>query len=136
MKHPRIRSRAFATQLILASLAWIGASGGLGVAIVNLRQDIAVSANTTRILEQRVVEAERRIAEAGGHIAAAQSPNVLATSNQALALGLVRPADSQIVRVAGSATERLAGKRQAEIFASEGDRLLTPYRYNPGGALR
>ncbi|TAG28481.1 MAG: hypothetical protein EAZ36_05815 [Verrucomicrobia bacterium] len=136
MKTSPIRSRAFATQLVLASLAWIGASGGLGVAIVNLRQDIAASANTTRLLEQQVIHAERRIAEIGGVIATKQSPNELTANNQALALGLVKPTDSQIIRVAGSATDRLASKRQAEIFASENSRMLTPVRFNTGGAPR
>ncbi len=129
-------TRAFATQLLVAALVVLGAGGGLGFAIVDLRQDISRSANTARVLEQRVVDAERRLAELGGAIASAQSPDVLAERNESFALGLVRPAESQVVRVAGSVTDRLAAKRQAEIFAAESGRVLTPVRFNFGGAQR
>ena len=88
--NPRL-PRAFATQLLVAALVVLGAGGGLGFAIVDLRHKISVSANTARVLEQRVVETERRIAEVGGAIAAEQSPDVLARRNQALSLGLVPP---------------------------------------------
>jgi hypothetical protein len=129
-------SRAFATQLIFAALVVLGAGGGLGFAIVDLRHDISVSANNARIVEQRVVETERRISEIGGSIAAEQSPDVLAARNQSLALGLVQPGEAQVVRVAGSATDRLAARRQAEIFATEEGRVVLPVRFNPGGAQR
>ena len=129
-------SRAFATQLLFAVLVVLGAGGGLGFAIVDLRRDISVSANNARLIEQRVAETERRIAEVGGAIAAEQSPEVLAERNRVLALGLVWPAQAQVVHVAGSATDRLAAKRQAEIFAAEEGRIVLPVRFNPGGAQR
>lgn len=131
-------SRAFATQLLLAALAVLGAGGGLGFAIVDLRRDISVSANTARVLEQRIVETERRLAEVGGSIAAEQSPDVLAARNQSLALGLVQPAEAQLVRVGGSAERRLAAKRNAEILAGEQGRVVMPVRFNfnPGGVQR
>ena len=126
-------TRAFATQLLFVTLVVLGSGGGLGFAIVDLRH---VSANNARVLEQRVVETERRIAELGGAIAAEQSPDKLAARNQSLALGLVRSAEAQVVRVAGSMTDRLAAKRQAEIFAAESGRVFLPVRFNPGGAPR
>lgn len=129
-------SRAFATQLVFAALVVLGSGGSLGFAIVDLRHDISVSANNARMIEQRVVETERRIAELGGSIAAEQSPDALAERNQSLALGLVQPAEARVVRVAGSATDRLAAKRQAEIFAAEDGRVILPARFNPGGARR
>ena len=129
-------TRAFATQLLFVTLVVLGSGGGLGFAIVDLRHDISVSANNARVLEQRVVETERRIAELGGAIAAEQSPDKLAARNQSLALGLVRPAEAQVVRVAGSMTDRLAAKRQVEIFAAESGRVFLPVRFNPGGATR
>jgi hypothetical protein len=128
--------RAFATQLLVASLVVLGAGGGLGFAIVDLRHDISVSANTTRLLEQRIVETERRIAEIGGAIAAEQSPDALARRNQALALGLAPPAEDRLVRVDEPVTTRLAAKRNAEIFAAERGQVILPVRFNMGGGAQ
>jgi hypothetical protein len=128
--------RAFATQLLVASLVVLGAGGGLGFAIVDLRHDISVSANTTRLLEQRIVETERRIAEIGGAIAAEQSPDALARRNQALALGLAPPAEDRLVRVDEPVTTRLAAKRNAEIFAAERGQVILPVRFNLGGGAQ
>ncbi len=130
-------TRAFATQLVLSALVVLGAGGGLGFAIVDLRHDISVSANNTRLLEQRVIETERLVAETSGAIAAAQSPEVLARRNQSLALGLMRPSETQVVRVGESAIARFASKRNAEIFAAErGAPTLQPVSFNLGGAQR
>ncbi len=128
--------RAFATQLLVAALVVLGAGGGLGFAIVDLRHDISVSANTTRLLEQRIVETERRIAEIGGAIASEQSPDALARRNQALALGLAPPAEAGLVRVDESVTTRLAAKRNAEIFAAERGQVVVPVRFNLGGGAQ
>lgn len=129
--------RAFATQLLVSSLVVLGAGGGLGFAIVDLRHDISVSANTGRVLEQRIVEGERRLAELGGAIAAEQSPDVLARRNQAFALGLVPPPEDRLARVQESVTTRLAAKRNAEIFAAEhGGATVVPVRFNLGGGAQ
>jgi hypothetical protein len=129
-------TRAFATQIVLGSLVALGAGGGLGFAIVDLRHDISVSANTTRVLDQRIAETERRVAEIGGLVAADQSPEVLEQRNQTLALGLVAPAEARVVRVGVSVTDRLAANRKAEIFAAETGQNLVPVRFNLGGAPR
>lgn len=129
--------RAFATQLLVAALVVLGVGGGLGFAIVDLRHDISISANTSRVLSQRIVETERRIAEVGGAIAAEQSPDALARRNQALALGLVPPVEARLVRVDESVTTRLAAKRNAEIFAAEqGQATVVPVRFNLGGGAQ
>lgn len=133
--NPRL-PRAFATQLLVAALVVLGAGGGLGFAIVDLRHKISVSANTARVLEQRAIETERRIAEVGGAIAAEQSPDALARRNQALALGLVPPVEARLVRVDESVTTRLAAKRNAEIFASENGGAVVPVRFNLGGGAQ
>jgi hypothetical protein len=127
--------RAFATQLLVAALVVLGAGGGLGFAIVDLRHDISVSANRTRVLEQRIVETERRLAEVGGSIAAEQSPDALARRNQAFALGLVPPPEARLVRVDESVTARLSSKRNAEIFAAESG-LVVPVRFDLGGGAQ
>jgi hypothetical protein len=129
-------TRAFATQIVLGSLVALGAGGGLGFAIVDLRHDISVSANTARVLDQRIAETERRVAEIGGLVAAGQSPEVLEQRNQTLALGLVAPAEARVVRVGVSVTDRLAANRKAEIFAAETGQTLVPVRVNLGGAPR
>ena len=127
---------AFATQLVIAALVMLGTGGGLGFAIVDLRHDISVSANNTRMVEQRIMETERLVAEVGGAIAADQSPEVLARRNQSLALGLVQPSEAQVVRVGESAVSRLAAKRNAEIFAAERGEVVVPVSFNLGGAKR
>lgn len=128
--------QAFATQLFVAALLMLGVSGGLGFSIVDLRQRISVSANNSRLLEQRVAEAGRRLAEIGGAVAAEQSPEVLERRNQSLALGLALPREAGVVRVGVSAGERLAAKRNAEIFAAEQGLVSVPIRFNLGGAPR
>jgi hypothetical protein len=128
--------RAFATQIFVAALLMLGVSGGLGVSIVDLRQRISVSANNARVLEQRVAEASRRLAEIGGSVATEQSPEVLERRNHALALGLGLPRETRVLRVGVSAGERLAAKRNAEIFASENGLVSMPIRFNLGGAPR
>lgn len=125
--------RAFATQILVAALVVLGAGGGLGFSIVALRQDIAVSANNSRLMEQRITETERRLAELGGAIAAEQTPEVLARRNQSLALGLVPPVEARLVRVDVSVTQRLAAKRNAEIFSAEHGSTVIPVRFNLGG---
>lgn len=128
--------RAFATQILVAALVVLGAGGGLGFSIVALRQDIAVSANNSRIMEQRITETERRLAELGGAIAAEQTPEILARRNQSLSLGLVPPVEARLVRVDTSVTQRLAAKRNAEIFAAENGATLVPVRFNLGGGAQ
>jgi hypothetical protein len=129
--------RAFATQLLVAALVVLGLGGGLGFAIVDVRHDISVSARNRSLLEQRVVETERRLAEVGGAIASEQSPDVLARRNQSLALGLVPPPEARLVRVDQSPTARLAAKRNAEIFAAErGQPVVVPVRFNLGGGAQ
>lgn len=127
---------AFATQLVIAALVMLGTGGGLGFAIVDLRHDISVSANNTRMVEQRIMETERLVAEVSGAIATDQSPEVLARRNQSLALGLVQPSEAQVVRVGESAVSRLAAKRNAEIFAAERGEVVVPVYFNLGGAKR
>lgn len=129
-------TRAFATQLVLSALVVLGAGGGLGFAVVDLRHDIAVSANNTRLLEQRIIETERLVSATAGAIAAEQSPEVLARRNESLALGLVRPSETQVVRVGVSAVSRLAAKRNAEIFAADRGVVPQPVSFNLGGASR
>lgn len=128
--------RAFATQLLVAALVVLGVGGGLGFAIVDLRHDIQVSSRNRTMLEQRIAETERRIAELGGAIAAEQSPDALARRNQAMELGLVPPVDARLVRVDQSVTDRLAAKRNAEIFAAEHGQTLVPVRFNLGGGAQ
>jgi hypothetical protein len=130
-----LRPRAFAAQLVLAALAFIGTAGGLGFSIVDARREIAASADRTRRVELRVAELERLAAATGGTVAAASSPEVLAQRNQELALGLVPPAEARVVRVAGSPERRLAAKRNSEIFAAGRETLVVPLGLNSGGAL-
>lgn len=128
-------AHAFATQLLLASVVVLGTGGSLGFAIVDLRQEISISANTTRLLDQTILATTRRIAEISGDVAGCQSPEALDESNRTLALGLIPPSESQVVRVNTSVTNRLAALRNAEIFAAESGQI-PPVRFNLGDATR
>jgi hypothetical protein len=130
------RPHAFATQIFLAALAVLATGGCLGFTIVDLRHELSISANHTRKLEQRIAESERLFAEVGALIAIDLSPDVLARRNQSLALGLVPPAESQVVRVAESVERRLTAKRNVEIFAAENGQVVLPLRFKLGGAPR
>ncbi len=110
---------AFVNQLLVYTLVVLFLSGSAGLGAVWMRHQISVTANQTRQTEIRLAQTERRLAELSASIAAEQSPEVLERRNQEMRLGLARPSEPQVVRVAVSAERRLAAKRNAEIFTDE-----------------
>jgi hypothetical protein len=121
-------SHAFVNQLLIYTLVMICFSGSIGLGTVWLRHQISVTANTARVLESRIAEIERHIAETNTQIAGEQSPDVLARRNREWALGLVPPQNTQVVRVTGSPEQRLAAKNNADVFSSESVKL-SPVTY-------
>lgn len=104
-------------RLLPATLALLLFAGGIGLAMVWIRQQISETAQANRELQVRTVEIERRIAETNVRIASALSPEQLIRRNRELHLGLGLPRESQIVRVNEEVEVRLAAKRHAEMFA-------------------
>lgn len=122
-------THAFVNQLLIGTLAMILFSGSIGLGAVWLRHQISITAQTTRQLENTLAEVERRIAEANALIAAEQAPEALEQKNIAMAIGLVPKRETQIVWVAESPEERLAARRNLEIFAEETVRGRVPVRF-------
>jgi hypothetical protein len=121
-------THAFVNQLLVYTLVMICFSGSVGLGTVWLRHQISVTANSTKAIETRLTEIERRIAETSALIAAEQSPDQLEQKNAFFALGLVRPSEQQTVRVNESPEQRLLARRNNEIFRSDTARL-SPVRF-------
>lgn len=128
-------THAFINQMLVYTLVMICFSGSVGLGTVWLRHQISVSANQTRQFDLQIAQIERRLAEITARIASEQSVSELQHKNQALALGLVSPQESQIVRVTESPEERLAARRNVEIFALE-ELRTTPVRFRLVGGAR
>ncbi len=122
-------TRAFVNQLLVATLAMILFGGSVGLGAVWMRHQISTTAQATRQVETTLAEVERRIAETTALIAAEQSPEALEQKNIAMGIGLVPKRDAQIVWVAESPEERLAARRNLEIFAEETARGRTAVRF-------
>ena len=128
-------SHAFINQMLVYTLVMICFSGSVGLGTVWLRHQISVSANQTRQFDLQIAQIERRLAEVTARIATEQSVSELQHKNQTFAIGLVSPQESQIVRVTESPEERLAARRNVEIFALE-ELRTTPVRFRLVGGVR
>jgi len=131
-------THAFVNQLLIYTLVMICLSGSIGLSTVWLRHQISLTANNAKQLEQRIVEAERHLAELNTQITAEQSIDVLARRNSEWKLGLVLPKEPQVVRVSESPERRLASRNNAEVFAPEAviTGTVTPVRFRIGTTYR
>ena len=86
-------------RLFLATLLLLAFAGSIGFATVWLRHQISGVAESNRLIQARIVEVQRRTAEANAEIAGALNPEVLLSQNSSLRLGLGMPRDHQIVSV-------------------------------------
>ena len=68
-------------------------------------------------------------------IAAEQSPNALEQKNTVMRLGLVRTREAQMVRISESPEQRLASRRNIEIFTEDSVRLA-PVNFRVAAASR
>ena len=124
---------AFVSQLLVYTLVMICFTGSIGLGTVWLRNQIAQTANSIKTLETRTAEVERHLAETTTLIAAEQSPDVLIRRNTEWRLGLAAPDfRTQIVRINENPEERLAAKRNREIFAT--DPAVKQVKFVLGGA--
>ncbi|CAM2988658.1 hypothetical protein [Rariglobus hedericola] len=124
-------THAFVNQLLIYTLVMICFSGSIGLGTVWLRHQISLTANNTKLLEQRIVEAERHLSELNTQVTGEQSIDVLARRNTEWKLGLVLPKEPQVVRVSESPERRLASRNNAEVFAPEAviTGTVTPVRF-------
>ncbi|MCF3648989.1 hypothetical protein [Synoicihabitans lomoniglobus] len=112
-------AHAFINKLLIYMLLTIGFNGSVGLGIVWMRHQISQSAAATKQSEGKLAAVERRLAETTARLAVEQAPDALEAKNVAMALGLVEPAEMNIVRIDESPAERLAAKRNLEIFSRE-----------------
>lgn len=117
MKRSSRPSSAPVNRLMLATVLLLAFAGTIGLATVWLRHQISEVARANKQVQARTAEVERRIAETNAQIASALNPQVLISQNARLHLGLVSPAEEQIVRVDLDVETLLADNRAyAERF--------------------
>lgn len=126
---------AFVSEFMVYLLVLAGFNGFVWLGTVWFRHQISETAEFTKQTESRLVAVERRLAETTARLASEQSPPTLESKNHEMQLGLVRPAELDIVRVDESPEERLAAKLNFEIFTKEATAGETSVRFslhNPG----
>lgn len=128
-------THAFVNQLLVYTLVMICFTGSVGLGTVWLRHRISTIANEVRKIEASSAEIERRLAETTALIAAEQSPEALMQKNAAMRLGLVQTREAQLVRITESPEQRLAARRNLEIFSEETVRLA-PINFQVAAANR
>jgi hypothetical protein len=123
-------AQGFVNQLLVYTLVMIGFSGSIGLGTVWMRHQISLTANATKVLDARIAEVERHLAEATTAAETERDPNVLLRRNAEWHLGLVQPSQPQIVHVAGDPVMRLAAKQRAFRLVGEGaPRISVPLAY-------
>lgn len=109
-------THAFINQLLVYTLVTICFSGSVGLGTVWLRHQISVTANRTKILQSRIAEVERHLAEMTAAVETEQRPEMLHRLNREWSLGLERPNERRVVRVAQDVRVNLASKRHRDLF--------------------
>ncbi|GAB5561047.1 MAG: hypothetical protein SynsKO_26940 [Synoicihabitans sp.] len=110
---------AFVSEFMVYLLVLTGFNGSVWLGTVWMRHQITQTASITKQAESDLAAVERSLAEITALLAREQSPQSLDAKNEQMQLGLVRPAENNIVRVEQSPEERLAAKRNFEIFTQE-----------------
>ena len=109
-------THGFVNQLVAYTLVMIGLSGSVGLGAVWMRHQISLTANAAKVLDARIAEVERHLAETTTAVETERDPNVLLRRNTEWHLGLVAPAQAQIVHVNEDPVMRLAAKRNRAVF--------------------
>jgi hypothetical protein len=106
-------SQAFVNQVLVCLLVTFCFSGSIGLGTVWMRHQISLTANANKVLETRIAEVDRHLAETATVIETEQSYEVLRERNVTLRLGLAKP---QEVLVPGDPVLYLNSKRNREFF--------------------
>lgn len=112
-------SHAFINQLLACLVVAFGAAGSIGLGTVWMRHQISVTANANKVLELRIVELERHLAENATAIETEESGDLLRRRNVEWNLGLVPPREAVTLRVAGDPMRLLALKNNRNLFRVE-----------------
>jgi len=113
-------THAFVNQLLVYTLVMIGFSGSVGLGAVWLRYQISVTANRNKLLETRIAEVERHLAETTTEIETEQGPAMLERRNSEWHLGLAQTTEGHVDPVNEDVAIRLAAKRNEGLFSDVG----------------
>jgi hypothetical protein len=106
-------NHAFVNQFVIYTLLTICFSGSIGLGTVWMRHQISITANANKVLEARLAELKRHLAETNTAIEIQQSPAVLRQRNASMNLGLILP---EVQSVTESPTLRLVAKSSRALF--------------------
>jgi hypothetical protein len=109
----RTTNHAFVNQFVIYTLLTICFSGSIGLGTVWVRHQISITANANKVLEARLAELKRHLAETNTAIEIQQSPAVLRQRNASMNLGLILP---EVQSVTESPTLRLIAKSSRALF--------------------
>ena len=110
---------AFVNQLFACALGMLVFSGSIGFGTVWLRHEISLAANRNKNLQSHLDEVQRHLDQITAEIAALQTPDALIRLDSSLRLGLDTPRQEQIEYVTADPEQRLAARRNADIFVAE-----------------
>ena len=103
----RPNNHAFINQFVIYTLVTICFSGSIGLGTVWMRHQISLTANANKVLESRLAELNRHLAETATSVAIEQDPALLKQRNFSMRLGLTPPV---VEAVNENAPHRLAAK--------------------------
>ena len=109
----RTANHAFVNQFVIYTLLTICFTGSIGLGTVWMRHQISITANANKVLEARLAELKRHLAETNTAIEIQQSPAVLRQRNASMNLGLILP---EVQSVTESPTLRLIAKSSRALF--------------------
>ena len=109
----RTTNHAFVNQFVIYTLLTICFSGSIGLGTVWMRHQISITANANKVLEARLAELKRHLAETNTAIEIHQSPAVLRQRNASMNLGLILP---EVQSVTESPTLRLVAKSSRALL--------------------
>jgi hypothetical protein len=112
-------ANAFINQLLVYTLVMLVFTGSIGFGTVWLRHEISLAANRNKVLQADLAEVQRQIDQFTAEIAAAKNPDTLIRLNSEMRLGLVPPREEQSEHVAVDVGQRLAAKRNQDLFIAE-----------------
>ena len=112
-------ANAFINQLLVYTLVMLVFTGSIGFGTVWLRHEISLAANRNKLLQADLAEVQRQIDQFTAEIAAAKNPDTLIRLNSEMRLGLVPPREEQSEHVAVDVGQRLAAKRNQDLFVAE-----------------
>lgn len=123
----RPNNHAFVNQFVIYTLVTICFSGSIGLGTVWMRHQISLTANANKLLETRLAELNRHLAETATSIEIEEDPARLKQRNATMNLGLIPPVvqditESAPLRLAGKASRTLLNDRAVSVSFQLGTR--------------